>query len=394
MAVFHLSLMILIDRLKNYMLNLLGFLISIVFVNSLFNVVEPVSRTRVYSLFSYVLIFSLPVVFVLRDFYEIKDALVYMDYFREYDDFYSIFNGSYSWKGDYSFFFFGWLTKLFIDSPMSYMAFFYYINCFFALLFLYKISCKMECHYHLLLFLSFFCSSSFYFLYGNVVRQGMAFSFFLLFVLVVLSFKGWVRIILGVIVFLVAIYSHKSVIVLFCSIALFFAYKKKSMFTLLVLGVLLTIVFKDVLLFVMNVFFGEYSMLRGKIEDYASGDASSNITSKFVISFLGLSFVSMRRHFLELNGSKEAVVDLLTFAAISCFLVAILTFGFGKMTTRFLLYVDILISILLPVIFCLKLRSGFLNGFSELVAINFYSIVCLLYGGVILMHPSLILLFP
>lgn len=342
--------------------------------------------TIIVSLFSYVFI-AVYLSFTLssRNVFEIHDAVVYMGYFDEYSDFNSIFTGSYSWKGDYFFFFLGYLFKLFSKDSEMYMRTFYFFNAFFyfvvSALILWK--CRVS---NYIFFMLFVCvSSSFFFLYGNVVRQGLAFSLFLSLIFLLscrtLSFKIFII----PLVIVAAALSHKAILVLIAPIFFIRFFRKIPKKLMLLGGCLASVLLSKFYEVILSLTGGA---LLHKLLVYKEALGTSDLMVKFIMSFAFLMIattLSDRNIMTKVESGVLKIIDYLYYACVSNFFVAILTIPFGKISTRFLLYTDATLLLLLPILILISFKYN-----KELFGLKFY-FVC--FFVVLIMFPYSFMFF-
>lgn len=308
-------------------------------------------QSKVISLSLYLLLATyFALVLASRNVYAIDDAVVYMSYFKEYSDFSSIFTGSYSWKGDYFFFFLGYLFKLFSKDPVLYIKTFYFVNtlCFFVLSATIISRCKT--HNYLFNFVFIVVSSSFFFLYGNVIRQGLAFNLFLLFLLIYSSPRYYLKFIWLIIITILAFLSHKAIVVLFLPVLFirFFSKFPKPKFIIVVLFIGVSVSnFMEILLYFLG------GPLLSKFMIYKESVGEADGIEKLLLTFILLiitTYILQYRSVLKLDRCRERIQSSLYYCAVFNFGVVILTYPFGKIATRFLLYSDACLLLLLPIL--------------------------------------------
>ena len=300
-----------------------------------------------------------------RDVYSINDAVIYMEYFNEYSDFSSIFTGSYAWKGDYFFFFLGYLFKLFSNDSELYIRTFYFFNTLFYFVLSALLLNRVKVYNYLFFVVFVIVSSSFFFLYGNVIRQGLAFNLFLMFILVYSSNHGYLRFIIAPLILIAAIFSHKAIIVLIIPVYIVNYMGRWSKTKLLLIGTASAFLLSSFYQFFLTLIGG--GAIFHKLMVYKEAEGSSNVVFKFFITLVFLLLTTILVKHLQVYFQKQKLLDQIRakeikiieityYASLFNFFVSILTIPFGKIATRFLLYTDSLLVIMLPMIIMLIFR--------------------------------------
>lgn len=348
-------------------------------------------------LFGFIAALAVSLAFSFRDILDIHDAVVYMGYFREYSDFSSIFNGSYAWKEDYFFFFIGYFFKLFSNDDMLYMQFFYFLNSIFFFFTLFLITLKVGRVEVFIIILFVLSSSSFYFLYGNVVRQGLALSLFLLFTYLSIINSTILIKVLMLLVTACAYYSHKAVFILFLAVLFLPILKKTPYISFLLLGSLISYIssyFYKILLSIVGV---EGSLIL-KLDIYQQAGGQHDVFMKFLITFCMLFLAGKILNFCKLRQfgghSFIQVTDIFYFSATTNFFISVLMIPFAKIATRFLLYSDILLALLIPLSITFVLnRTNRVAGMNKQSYKCVILLLCFGYSIIVFSHPAIESLF-
>ena len=139
------------------------------------------------------------------------DTMRYVNlWFPEMKTLKDVFYGSVSWKGDYVFFLIPYVVNQFTESKIVYLL----VNSLFSIsvvVYAYRLMLGEKYHFVVPVFiLALFVSSSFVANYGNLLRQGMSLSFYLL--SLVLLFKR--KLMAFCVCAILAYFSHKSSVII------------------------------------------------------------------------------------------------------------------------------------------------------------------------------------
>lgn len=307
-------------------------------------------------------------IFSLRDYNNSAfDLPVYMEYFNDTKRIIDVFISSSSWKADYIYFLIIPLLHAFNFDQFEYITFQTFLNI--ALLF-YSIYRIFNNDFQLI-FLTFFlivCTSSFYFLNGNVLRQGLAVPIIILSTTFV-PFKS--RTLLRSSTFFI----HKG--------ALFSIFdnldfgSKKMYYLIFLLSAIIGV--SKIHLFLLQML-PLPNFISQKLEFYSTFErASSNSMIKLVLLFL-FNFVFIYFHF-NAKIARRLFTIFFVFSNI-----ALIFITFDGIYSRTILYTDTIIPILL--VFLLKERFSLRKQYIYLLIF-----ISLFYSVYVYNHPSILGIF-
>jgi len=221
---------------------------------SLIGIISKQLRLTIFiNLFLFLLLFS------LRDIGDIKndldDYLTFFDSINRESLLDSLLFNVMSYKGDYIFYFFAWIFKKIYNNfnfylgaqfLVSYLLFLYgYINIlnFYQLQNFAKVKNK---YIYLILLLVWTGTASFYFMFGNVLRQGLSIALFIIAIYMFLSNRMFWFYLYS----LLSFFSHKSILLLILLVMIYHYYRKYSK----KLFITFTLFFTFILFFIFTYF--------------------------------------------------------------------------------------------------------------------------------------------
>ncbi len=300
-----------------------------------------------------------------------SDTIIYIEYFHYYDDFSSVYDSYFSWKGDYFFFFLGWFIKLFTSSEFIYIFVLDFIGIFLLAFGFYRLSKLSFLNNNLFFIIMFFVfsTSSFIFLYGNVIRQGIAISL----IIVSLSYFLDKRKFLGIIYFLLAIFTHKSSLIflpVFLPV-LYFNIKWRTIIFIFIVSFLVGKLQLITKIADFNILF-----VSDKILSYQNAE-QMNLNLKLIILMINTIIFS-----LFIN--KNIIFDKILKIWILLFSVVLFSIEIEKFASRLILYNDILTPLLYGMILFISRKEKY---FSILLISEFLFIM--IYSFYVYNHPSI-----
>jgi hypothetical protein len=284
-----------------------------------------------FQIFIYILVV---VLFIsLRDIIPNSDTATYIEYFNYYDGFETVYHSYFAWKGDYFFFFLGWIIKLFTNSESLYIFLLDFIAINLLFFAYYRILNTLNINKNTFIVLIFFVfsTSSFIFLYGNVIRQGLSVSL----VLLAISYFIDKKVTVGIFYFILAILTHKSSLIFLPIFIIVFYYDIKWLTIFFILGLSFSLSKLELISMI-----GDFNILfvSDKILVY-QGAEQANIDIKLYVLFFNFIYL-----LFAIN--KSYVFDKLFKIWILLFAIVLFSSEIEKFASRLILYNDIILPIL------------------------------------------------
>jgi len=291
---------------------------------------------------TYIVIFVLLI--LTSSFYGFRDIIIYnqdgfttdtyryaLIWFKEITTIQDIFYGTSSWKADYLFFTIPYIVNFISSNPNIYL----FTNAFisFGLLFYayYKIINGKKYYYlfPFVVFLILACSTTVA-NYANLLRQGLAISL----VLMSIAFMLENKIKYGYLFFILALFSHKSVIVFFIIYFFVFHTKIKLKYYFYILFFSLPFTFFNIL----GLIGSNFLLLSEKINSY-QGSNSRMLIFKAMILFVIAIFLY---NFFK-NRKYSYIFEQIFKIYISVLIIAFISFKIEIISGRLLYYPSILL---------------------------------------------------
>lgn len=284
------------------------------------------------------------IIILISLFYGFRDIVIYnsegfttdtyryaLIWFNEIKTVNAIFHGTSSWKADYLFFTIPYLVNYISSSPNIYL----FINALisFSLLFYayYKIINGNK-YYYLFPFVIFLIlmTSTVIANYGNLLRQGLAISL----VLMSISYMLEKKYRYGYIFLILALFSHKSVIVFF--IIYFFVFHKEIKLKYYFLGMFATLPF--IFFNVSDLITSNFFFLAEKIDTY-QGSSSRMLLYKSILLF----FIALFLYLFFKNKNYNYAFDKIFKIYLSVLMISFIFFQIEIISGRLLYYPSILL---------------------------------------------------
>lgn len=320
----------------------------------------------------FIYIFIVVLFIALRNIIPGSDTATYIEYFHYYDGFDTIFNSYFSWKGDFFFFFLGWFIKLFTKSDFIYIFLLDFMAIYLLFFAYYRILNTFSINKNTFSILIFFVfiTSSFIFLYANVIRQGLAISIILLSI----SYLIEKRTKIGIFYFILAIFTHKSSFIFLPIFIIVFHYNIKWLTLFFILGISFLVGKLELISKIadFNILF-----VSDKILGY-QGVEQVNIDIKILLLFINFIYLS-----ISIN--KNVIYDVLFKIWVLLFSIILFSSEIEKFASRLILYTDIM----LPLFYYLML---FLNKEKKYFKLLFISniLFAFLYSQYVYNHHSIL----
>jgi len=256
------------------------------------------------------------------------DSFRYMNWFYEIKTIDDVFYGSSSWKADYFFFLIAYVVHNFTNNHNIY----FFVNSIlsFSILVLgyYKLIGKKYFYFMPLILLFLVCSSTVVANYGNLLRQGLALSLFIL----SLSFMLEKKYFIGYFLLFIAIFTHKSTIIFILIYFMVFNINIPIRYYLYIFTISVPFIFINIFNFIPINF--NISILQ-KLSTYQESTSRMLLYKSIILTLLFLLFYRFRINNLKYTFILKIYIILLV---ISFFL-----FKIEIISGRLLYYPSILI---------------------------------------------------
>ncbi len=286
-------------------------------------------------------------VFLLTIFYGLRDINMYtpdgfttdtyryaLVWFPEMKTLKDLFFGEVSWKGDYVFFFIPYIVNKITGNPSVYL----YINCLISLGILFYFYFKLlnlRSNFYLYPFsiLAICVTSSFVANYGNLLRQGLAISFFVGTIYLMANKqekRGWFFLFL-------AFMCHKSIIMFFPVFLL--VMNKKSDLKLYIILLILFIPFIKINFFSLVLKIIPIEFITKKFEIYKSSYSFMLYIKVVLVILVALLIYFFRNKFRRVSSNFDFVFKTYVLILIGI----LITFHYNTISERLLFFSSILI---------------------------------------------------
>jgi hypothetical protein len=356
----------------------------LILISSILSSVLKSSKVKKAIILSQYILFA--TLFGLRNIPLDSDTWRYVEYFKNNKSLDSLFAGTFAWKGEYFFFLIGLILSNLTENSTFYLLFFSFFS--FALI-IASINNIFPRNYTLSSWFLYCltCTSSSYLLYGNVIRQGLAFS------IALFGFSCWItnkkhKILIIASCFVLSFYTHKSISFFLLSILLIIPYRIKTstLFYFLLLSIPLS--FTDI--FIQLLEFSKLDFLLDKIDIYSEFEVND---SSFLLKQTSLIFNNIILYFLytskKIKSTENANDNDKIFTAFIRLLLLLSTFillfaSVQKFSVRLELYA----SVLYPLLYIIAFLKFKLVQRLLLTALILSSFFC--YSFYVFNHPSIV----